>query len=78
MIGLCPDRAVRMCILVFEQLCCCFLQKELDSELKDNDAEQERLQGSSLVYGETIQVGKQPEAIEGLEPCSSFHLPEEG
>ena len=32
------------------------LQKDLEAEQKDNAAEQERLAGSSLVYGETVQV----------------------
>lgn len=32
------------------------LQKDVEAELKDNAAEQERLLGSSLVYGDTIQV----------------------
>lgn len=36
----------------------CPLQKNLDAELKENDAEQERLGGSTLVYGDTIQVCK--------------------
>lgn len=35
---------------------CLPLQKDLEAELKDNAAEQERLTGSSLVYGETVQV----------------------
>ena len=32
------------------------LQKEVDHEIEENRAEQERLQGSNLVYGEKVQV----------------------
>lgn len=32
------------------------LQKDVEVELRDNAAEQERLLGTSLVYGDTIQV----------------------
>lgn len=32
------------------------LQKDVEAELKDNAAEQERLLGTSLVYGDSIQV----------------------
>ena len=35
---------------------CLALQKDVETELRENDAEQERLLGSSLVYGESIQV----------------------
>ena len=35
---------------------CLVLQKDVEAELRDNNAEQERLLGSSLVYGESIQV----------------------
>ena len=34
------------------------LQKEVAHELDENKAEQDRLQGSNLVYGERIQVSE--------------------
>ena len=41
-----------------EHLCVtCFpIQKDVEAELKDNAAEQERRLGAVLVYGETVQV----------------------
>lgn len=46
-------------LLAGSHLALCFpLQKDLESELKENALEQERLQGSPLVYGESIQVSR--------------------
>ena len=33
-----------------------WLQRDVAHEIEENQAEQERLQGSSLVYGEKVQV----------------------
>ena len=44
------------------------LQVEVAHEKEENEAEQERLQGFKLVYGEKIQVGLQTM----LSPSTSF------
>ena len=43
--------------MVCNIVCVCVLQKEADAELRDNTAEEKRLLGTQLVYGDTIQVG---------------------
>ncbi len=45
------------------------LQRDLANELRDNEAEQDRVQGTPLVYGDTIQVG-----LHSTVPCS-FVIP---
>ena len=45
------------------------LQKDCDLELRENDVEQERLQGSTIVYGEKVQVRVTGTDIGGLQIC---------
>ena len=49
------------------------LQKDVEAELRDNNAEQKRLLGSSLVYGESIQVSPLS-PLSFLSPLSPLHF----
>jgi len=48
-----------------------YLQNDLDSENKKNSTEQERLKGSKIAYGESIQV----KIVHSLESslCACMH-----
>ena len=48
------------------------LQKNCDFEIRENEAEQERLQGTAIVYGEKVQV--RVGNMESSSPWNSYDL----